>query len=200
MERNKKITQCNKSVPNIIDSVTGSENINNLFTEKFKDLYNSVGFDTNQLDKLMTNIIKRIQDYSSFVDQNQYVDYNVTVCDVQDAILKIKSDKKEENGLNTNHFKAASHRLHVLLSLLFNSMLIHGVAPEEMILGTMSPLIKDPRKTKQCSDNYRSLTIGTSISKIFDMILLKKDSDNFATCDNQFGFKEKSSTNVYILY
>ena len=82
----KKITQSNKSVPNIMDSVTGSENINNLFTEKFKDLYNSVGFDTDQLDKLMSNINKHIQDYSSLVDQRQYVDCNVTVWDVQDAI------------------------------------------------------------------------------------------------------------------
>ena len=197
MERSKKkITHSNKSVPNIMDSVTGSENINSLFTEKFKDLYNSVGFDTDQFDKLMSNINKRIQDYRSLVDQNQYVDYKVTVCDVQDAILKIKSDKKEENGLNTNHFKAASHRLHVLLSLLFNSMMIHGVAPEKMILGTMSPLIKDPRKTQQSSDNYRSLTIGTSMSKIFDMILLKKHNANLSTSDNQFGFKEHMSTNM----
>ena len=179
-----------------MDSVTGSENINSLFTEKFKDLYNSVGFDTDQLDQLMSTINKRIQDYRSSDDQNLNVNYKVTVNDVHNAILEIKSNKKEENGLNTNHFKAASHRLHVLLSLLFNSMLIHGVAPEEMILGTMSPLIKDPRKTKQCSDNYRSLTIGTSISKIFDMILLKKHRENLSTGDNQFGFKEKSSTNM----
>ena len=98
--------------------------------------------------------------------------------------------------MNTNHFKAGSNRLNVILSLLFNSMLSHGLSPEEMNLGTMSPLIKDTRKSQQCSDNYRSLTIGSSISKIFDMILLKKHNTNLSTSNNQFGFKENMSTNM----
>ncbi|CAL4122699.1 unnamed protein product, partial [Meganyctiphanes norvegica] len=65
-----------------------------------------------------------------------------------------------------------------------------------MILGTMSPLIKDPRKSQQCSDNYRSLTIGSTMSKIFDMILLQKHNLNLGTSDNQFGFKENMSTSM----
>ena len=34
------------------------------------------------------------------------------------------------------------------------------------------------------------------MSKIFDMILLKKHNANLSTCDNQFGFKEHMSTNM----
>ena len=75
-------------------------------------------------------------------------------------------------------------------------MLTHGIAPDEMILGTMSPLIKDARKSQQCSDNYRSLTIGSTMSKIFDMILLKKHNAKLSTSNNQFGFKQNMSTNM----
>ena len=192
----KKMKQSSKSVPNIIDSVTGSENINRVFKNKFKDIYNSVGYNADQLDKLMSDIDNKINDYSSLVEKKQCVNYKIAVSDVQNAILNIKSNKKEENGLNTNHFKAGSNRLNVILSLLFNSMLSHGLSPEEMNLGTMSPLIKDTRKSQQCSDNYRSLTIGSSISKIFDMILLKKHNSNLSTSYNQFGFKENMSTNM----
>ena len=95
-----------------------------------------------------------------------------------------------------NHFKLGCDRLNVILSLFFNSMLIHGVAPDDLLVGIMSPLIKDSRKSKQDSDNYRSLTIGTCISKIFDAILINKNSQICNTEDSQMGFKEKMSTNM----
>ena len=75
-------------------------------------------------------------------------------------------------------------------------MLIHGIAPDELLLGTMIPLIKDNRGNKQCSDNYRSLTIGTGLSKLLDLIIQKHQSDALSTSELQFGFKEKSSTTM----
>ena len=45
----KNIKQINNSIPNIMDNVSGSENINSLFENKFKDLYNSVGFEQKAL-------------------------------------------------------------------------------------------------------------------------------------------------------
>ena len=75
-------------------------------------------------------------------------------------------------------------------------MLVHGVAPDELMVGIMTHLIKDSRKSQQDSDNYRSLTIGTCISKIFDAIVRDKNSNVFHTSDNQFGFKGKVSTNM----
>ena len=64
------------------------------------------------------------------------------------------------------------------------------------MVGIMSPLIKDNRKPKQESENYRSLTIGTCISKIFEIVIKNKHKALFDTSDNQFGFKEKVSTNM----
>ena len=73
-------------------------------------------------------------------------------------------------------------------------MLIHGIAPDELLLGTMIPLIKNSRGNKQCSDNYRALTIGTGLSKLVDIVILKQQAEKLKTSDQQFGFKEKSST------
>ena len=75
-------------------------------------------------------------------------------------------------------------------------MLVHGVAPDELLVGIMSPLIKDARKPHQDSDNYRSLTIGTCISKMFDEVIKINHCNIFQTSDNQFGFKENLSTNM----
>ena len=99
--------------------------------------------------------------------------HNISVKEVKDAINLLKSGKKEENCLYSDHFKAGSHRLIVTITLLFNCMLVHGIVPDEFLLGTMIPLIKNPRGNKQSSDNYRSLTIGTGLSKILEIIIKK---------------------------
>ena len=121
---------------------------------------------------------------------------NITVKEIKDAVKMLKLGKKEENGLYSNHFIYGSERLFVLLTLLFNSMLSHGMAPDELLLGTMIPLIKDGRLSKQCSDNYRALTIGTGLSKLLETVILNKQTDALKTSDLQFGFKEKSSTTM----
>ena len=192
----KQIKQTNNAVPNIMDNVSGSDNINSLFEEKFKDLYNSVGFDKKDLESLRSKLNESIRkDHTDYKLKANYIN-SITVHDVKTAISKLKADKKEENGLNINHFKLDCSKLNIVLSLLFNSMLVHGVAPDELMVGIMSPLIKDSRLSQQDSNNYRSLTIGTCISKIFDTIIMNKHSSIFHTSDNQFGFKEKLSTNM----
>ena len=60
----------------------------------------------------------------------------------------------------------------------------------------MIPLIKDSRGKKNCSDNYRALTIGTGLSKLLDIIIRNKQTDALKTSDLQFGFKAKSSTTM----
>ena len=75
-------------------------------------------------------------------------------------------------------------------------MLSHGIAPDELLLGTMIPLIKDSRGRKHCSDNYRALTIGTGLSKLLDVVIRNKQIDALKTSNLQFGFKTKSSTTM----
>ena len=143
----KKMKQTNNSIPNVMDNVTGSDNINSLFAEKFKNLYNSVGFNENDLDLLRTRLENSIRkDYNDYKFKANNTNF-VTLNDVKLGISKLKSNKKEENGLNINHFKLGSIRLYVVLSLLFNTMLTHGVAPDELMVGIMSPLIYDSSKS-----------------------------------------------------
>ena len=108
----------------------------------------------------------------------------------------LKNNKKENNGLNTNHLKHGTDRLYIIISMLFTCMLSHGMAPDELLVGTMIPLIKDSRGRKNCSDNYRALTIGTGLSKLLDIVIRNRQTDALKTSDLQYGFKEKSSTTM----
>ena len=75
-------------------------------------------------------------------------------------------------------------------------MLIHGVSPSELLIGTMVPLQKDKRKAHHSSDNYRALTLGSIISKLYDAIIIKQQTGVFDTPDLQFGFKNGLSTTM----
>ena len=48
------------------------------------------------------------------------------------------------------------------------------------------------------SNNYRSIAIATIVSKLYESTILYKCEDFLKTCDNQFGFKRKHSTEFCI--
>ena len=189
----KKIYGTNNKLPNAMDGHTDADEISDIFAEKYKSLYNSVGYHSHELDRLIKDIEQRI-DIDCPISSSHA--HTITVHEVKEAARSLKSGKMEENCLYSNHFKAGSDRLFVILTLLFNCMLVHGIAPDDLLLGTMIPLIKNPRGNKQSSDNYRSLTIGTGLSKLLDLIIIKQQSDALNTSELQFGFKEKSSTSM----
>ena len=156
----------------MMDGHTGIDEISKIFADKCENLYNSVSYDNHDMD----NLKKEIDSHIEKVCPNGIVQadhtHSITVKELKDAVDMLKLGKKEENGLYSNHFKYGSERLFILLTLLFNSMLSHGIAPDELLLGTMIPLIKDGRLSKQCSDNYRALTIGTGLSKLLETVIL----------------------------
>ena len=195
-EEVKKMTKSSNELPSMMDGQTGIDEISKIFADKCETLYNTVSYDNHDME----NLRKKIETHIENVCPNDLVQtnhkQNITVKELKDAVEMLKLGKKEENGLYSNHFKYGSERLFVLLTLLFNSMLSHGMAPDELLLGTMIPLIKDGRMSKQCSDNYRALTIGTGLSKLLETVIMNKQTDALKTSDLQFGFKEKSSTTM----
>lgn len=120
----------------------------------------------------------------------------ISVDKLVNCIKMLKSGKKENTGMLSDHLIHGSHRLYVLLTMLFNCMLIHGNSPDEMILGTMVPLQKDKRKSCNDSDNYRALTLGSCIGKLFDLIMINQQAHVFETSELQFAFKEGMSTTM----
>ena len=183
----KKMNKSSQYYSNIIDDQVGSENIVNLFYNNNKELFNSVGYDEGNMSNLKHKI-------ASIVKNSTVDDVTFNVQDVKDVVNNLKNGKKEESGIFTDHFINGPDRLFIILSIIFNSMLVHGIAPSELLVGTMIPIVKDYRKSRKQSDNYRTLTLGTVLSKVFDLLILKKHNSFFNTSDLQYGFKENSST------
>ena len=196
----KSMTQSKQELPSVIDGQVGNENIVNIFYEKSKSLYNTVGFTPQSIQELKQKINRKI--VGNCIVTNNEINlesstekhlHNISVNELKKAIEDLKKDKKDETGICTNHIINGTHKLNIVLAMLFNAMLIHGIAPESLLKGTMLPIVKDKRGKLQDSGNYRAITIGSSILKLFEIVILSKQSFAFQTSDLQFGFKKKSS-------
>ena len=94
----------------------------------------------------------------------------------------------------SDHFIHSSNKGKVFSSLLFQSMLLHGVIPESFLLGTITPIPKSHRKSLSESSNYRGITVSSVLGKILDIILLQTNSTVLSSSHLQFGFKREHST------
>ncbi len=81
-----------------------------------------------------------------------------------------------------------------MLTLLFNMMLVHGVCPKSMLLGTIVPIPKNKKKSPCDSDNYQAIALSSIFGKSFDWVILLKEKDAICSSDMQFRFKEGLST------
>ena len=188
-----KIKHRLKAIPTHIDSVNGMENIANLFADKQEALYQSVGYNEDDLRQLQTRIVCNVQTKCNH-DKCGF-SHNINVAHVKKAIGALKPGKSDgSEGLTTDHFLNGTDQLQVLLSLLFNSMLHHGFSPAGTLMSTIIPIPKNSRKSLNDSSNYRGISLSSIFCKIIDLIILDKYESVLKTSDYQFGFKKKHST------
>lgn len=194
-EEVKRMKPNAKTIPSKIDNVTGDKNIANLFADKFKNLYNSVKY--NQMD--MKLLQDEVNDGITCKCVNEKCEpghghiHRVTISDIKKAINRIKKGKKDcYMNIFTDSLICGTNRLFCLISLLFTVLLRHGVAPIQMLGGTMMPIPKIKGTVK--SENFRAITLCSTMCKLFDAVLLVTCEDSFITSNLQFGFKKRSST------
>ena len=118
---------------------------------------------------------------------------------ISEAIKKLECGKSTgPDGVYAKSIKFAHHRLHVLLSICFSLCFTHGYMPADMMGTTIASIIKNKCGNLADSNNYRPIAIATIVSKLFESIILHKCEEFLYTCDNQFGFKPKRSTELCI--
>ncbi len=98
-------------------------------------------------------------------------------------------EKSIYERLYSDHLINGCDSLYVYLTMIFNAMLIHGISPESMLLGTMIPIPKNKRQSLCNSDNYRAIALSSIIGKILDWIILIKEEQSLSSSSLQFGFK-----------
>ena len=96
------------------------------------------------------------------------------------------------------HLKHGSKRVLPLLALCTTGRLIHGFLPDTMMSVVLVPIITDKTGRKSDKYNYRPKAPASIMLKVIEIILLDRLSDALATKCNQFTFKPKLGTDMFI--
>ena len=169
-----------------IGTATGHTNIAELWRSHYCGLLNSTP--PSSISQQIKNTISKCEDTEI-----------VSAQEVAVAVKDLKLGKScGLDSLAAEHFRYASEKLHILLSLCFTCMLRHSYVPKCFSNTVIVPVIKDKKGNVTDVDNYRPIAITSIASKILEKILLVRVQDYLYTSDNQFSFKSKHSTDLCI--
>jgi hypothetical protein len=185
----KKINTGCHVISDTVNGATGADNIACKWKDYYQDLLNS-NTDDNTRSFLETSVHN--------LGDNESVTFDYL--EVKDAIKNLKPGKAPGcDCLSSEHFKYASDRLSVLLSLIFNCMIIHGVIPKSLMKTILVPVIKDKKGDITDMDNYRPIALTTVTSKLLEILILERFSSQLnCSSNNQHGFKAHHSTDTCV--
>ena len=130
----------NKNLPSTVDNAIGSNDICNVFCNKYNDLNNSVSYSKNimtHINKTSTVKLKKTVNLLT-VDK-----HNVNVDDVLTSMKCLNHGKYDgDTGQCSDHLTNGTHKLYVCLSFLYKTMLIHRYIPSTLLLSTVIPIPK----------------------------------------------------------
>ena len=169
-----------------IDGITGSQESCNMWKGHFTSLLNSCrDFSKRESVEKRVAVVTYVDRYKPD--------------DVANATKELKRNKSPgADMLTSEHFLYASEKLHVLLSLLFNCVNIHGYLPSRLMETIIVPIVKDNKGILTDKNNYRPIALTCVASKLLELLILDICSDTITTTDSQFGFKENHSTDMCI--
>jgi hypothetical protein len=165
-----------------------------MWRDHYSQLLNSS--DSNTDFTARTSVFSQL---TSLGNVDNYSEHFFVDDDIHTAITKLKKVSSiSQDSLTSEHVIYAHPRIHRLLCIVFNCMLVHGFLPDALMNTTLISLIKDKKGDITDKDNYRPIAITTPFSKVLELALLNKCEDLLNTCMNQFGFKKGHSTDQCI--
>ena len=121
--------------------------------------------------------------------------------DMVEITGKLKQGKSSNSFFRAEHILNGSAKFIVHLHILFNACIQHGFVPTNFLRGRISPTVKDNGGDLNSTDNYRGITLCSTVSHMFENALRLKFGSFLSTDELQFGFKPKHSTShaVFVL-
>ena len=186
----KKQNHATQTVVSSIDGHNNNQDIADNFSSIYKHLYQKN--DSSELLKA------QLEGLNSNINSENYAEVDkITPGIVYQAIESLKSCKND----NFYNFKSdaiiiGKDVLINYLTVLFQTFLVHGFMPHNILTSTLQPIIKDKLSNKCSSSNYRAIGSSSLILKLLDIILITIFEDSFTLAEQQFGFQRRSSTTL----
>ena len=130
----------------IIENENNPSTICNLFSEKYKNIFNKC---KKIFSKLNLN-----------EKQRTYILLRFSIDDIRNAIASLNPTIGYDN-IHANHLKICSTLFMEMISNLFTSFIIHNYIPVQMLKGIITPIIKDRFGDLSKIDNYRPIMFSS---------------------------------------
>lgn len=185
----RRIRKLSSTVTSTIDGINNVNEIASLFSQKYKELYCSVPYDVEELDRLKIEINESLA-----VDTQSCVsDCVFTHDEVHTAVSKLRAHKRQGCGdLSSDHLIHAGGDFLQLVAHLFTMIVTHGTFVGDFLYSTIIPIPKNSATSN--SANFRGIALSSIFGKVFDKIILLRYQSQLATSEHQFGFKPGCST------
>ena len=151
-----------------------------------------------------TEIQNKLQNATANKTYNTTMDSPITQAELKEAIAGLKNKKaKATDSVANEMLKCGQHILTKALLKLFNLVLESSLYPKSWAYGDITPILKsgDP----QDPNNYRGITVSSTISKVFTTILnrrlTKYIENNNLLSEYQIGFRKgcRTSDHIFVL-
>ena len=150
----------------------------------------------------LANQIKSASDktYDTFLKKRVLLSFAFTLVNENDVLKHLSSLRTKNSagidGISVKLLKKLSEALINPLTLVINQSLVTGVFPTKLKIAKVLPLFKKDDYT--IMDNYRPISLLTSISKLFEKVVFSQLHDYFRNnnlfYDSQYGFLKNHST------
>ena len=129
------------------------------------------------------------------------LDYSITAADINSALKRLNKDSSPgPDRVSGAHLLAGIDVLMPALKLLFNKMFSSAKQPSVFSLNFLKAIFK--KGDTSDPENYRGIAIGSTIAKIFELILLERLENRMTNTHplspNQIGFKKRHRTSDHI--
>ena len=172
----------------MVDGITGDENLVKLWFSKFKDLLSSPSPDrAQQLADALNSLDLSSRDLDSLVISEDVV---------LNAVRKLKWGKSEAGLLSSDHLIFAPASFARVLAPVFTALLCHGHMPPVFRDAIIQPIPKGGNKVSSQSENYRGIALASCFSKLIEYCILEVFGNNLLSSQLQFGFKPGLSTTM----
>ena len=190
----RKIKNNKTSPSDFIDGVSGEE-VCDVFKNKYIGLYQKCK------NNLIDNVVcKNNVDISLSCVNNRNVCkhlHGTNLIQIKNAVINLKGNNKEFNSsLTSNALKNGTDMLFLYLSFLFTVMISHGFSNDVFNTIIFNPILKNARKNRCDSDNYRAIALNSMFSKLLDYIVLDYFKEELCSSDFQFAYKSDFSTTL----
>jgi len=174
----KRIRSHRSGSSRTVDGQTDPSSIADVFDKNYRELYSSVPYDFNEMQRINENINCLLS------SEQMSSDYIYSCNDVKDAVSQFKAHKSDgHSGLSSDHIINASDLYFTNLALLFSSIVIHGKVPDSYLLSTVVPIPVGNNVNKSDSSQYRGIALSSVYGKIFDNIVLSRYSKILASSE-----------------